>query len=397
MVFDDIIIGSGLTGLAVAIGLPTRRKTLVLGGPVDGRLVEYPQIKGVPCQYLGQGGLGNFWHGVIPTPAANPAGHIDQSDFVTLFAEFYPKAARYQDLEAPALFVPRHPIRPLPHWGRLLKSRDLTIEPAMVSTVELEGSGAVVVAEGRRYRAQRVWCCGGALGSPHILARSFGDDLLTGFASDHVIVSLGLISHDSGVTPQVYHGPEGYLIKTIETGDVEALLTVRPARFGFAILDGGIERRALFGLPTKSILGRLAKAPDPGLISEALFNKFGLFPKAAQFNVYAQLRVRDAYKIEHEIAPISVRTDVIREVTDRTREVACMLLPDLKPSRRPDLYIPGIHLHRTVDLSIAQSYGIGTRNSPLRLVDASVLNEIGSAHHSFGMMVSAWKDARNTE
>ncbi|MEQ8738796.1 MAG: hypothetical protein RID59_09575 [Hoeflea sp.] len=397
MVFDDIIIGSGLSALAVALGLPQRRRILVFAGPVDGRLVEYAHIRGVPCQYLGHGGLGNYWHGVIPSPAAVAANHADGRDFAALFAKFYPDAAKQLDPDAPALFVPRSPIRPRPHWNRLLKSRDMTIVPAMVSAVEFAGTGASVEADGRRYRAQRVWCCAGALGTARLLTHSFGESLSTGFVSDHVIISLGLVLREAGTAPVVRRGADGYVMKPLRNGEIDALLVSRPARFGFARLDGGIERRAIFGLPTKSILGRLMKAPDPGLVSEALFNKFGLFPKAARYNLYAQLRVRDAYTLEPSAERITARPEVIYEATDRVREAAASLVPSLEPSRRPDLYIPGIHLHRTIDQGAAQAAGIGVADSPLRLSDASVLDEIGSAHHSFGMMVSSWNDARTAE
>ena len=397
MVFDDIIIGSGLSALAVAIGLPTGRRILVHTGPTEGRLIEYPQMDGVPCQYLGHGGLGNYWHGVIPYPGVQGGDNESQPDFASLFAEFYPAAARQLAKSAPALFIPRSPIRPRLHWERLLKSRDLTIKPAIVSRVDLAGAGAAVTADGQRYEARRVWCCAGALETPRLLTRSFGAVLSTGHVSDHVIISLGLARRDAGIRPQLCRGPEGYFMKPVDSPDRDLLLTARPARFGFARLDGGIERRAVFGLPTKSILQRLLQAPDPGLVSEALFNKFGLFPIATLYNLYAQLRVRDCYTLEVSTAKIAVRPEIVRQATDRARQIVGNLMPQLEPSRRPELYIPGIHLHRTIDLKAAQASGIGSATSPVRIADASVLDDIGGAHHSFGMMVSSWKAARTTE
>lgn len=396
MVFDDIIIGSGLSALAVAMGLPTGRSILVFGGPEVGILLNYPQTNSVPCQYLGYGGLGNYWHGVIPCIREDISNNERWQDFRSLFAEFYPVAARYLTNTAPALFIPRSPIRPKAHWERLLKSRKLTMIPAVVSRVELAGAGAAVEAGGQRYEARRVWCCAGALETPRLLTRSFGAALSTGHVSDHVIISLGLARSDARIIPQLRRGLEGYFMKPVDSPDRDLLLTARPARFGFASLDGGIERRAVFGLPTKSILRRLMKAPDPGLVSEALFNKLGLFPNAMRYNLYAQLWVRDAYTLKVSAAEITVRPEIIRQATDRVRDIVRKLLPQLEPSLRPELYIPGIHLHRTIDLEAAQASGIGSTTSPVQLADASILDNIGGAHHSFGMMVSAWKVARTT-
>lgn len=396
MVFDDIIIGSGLSALAVAMGLPKGRRVLVFTGPAEGKLVNYPETKGVPCQYLGHGGLGNYWHGVIPFLGRDIADGSSRQDFVTLLGEFYPTVAQELTTVEPALFVPRSPIRPQPQWARLQQKRDLTLCSGSVSVITLSGTGAVVEVEGQRHEGRRVWCCAGALQTPGILARSFGSNLATGFVSDHVIVSLGLIQRTDEITPQIRRGAGGYWLKPIDSPDRDILLTARPARFSFSRLDSGIERRAIFGLPTKSVLGRLLKGPDPGLLSEALFNKFGLFPQAAAYNVYAQVRARDAYVLDKMTAGLSVRSEIIRKATDGAREVVSKLLPMMEQSRRPELYIPGIHLHRTVDVEAARSSGILSDTSALQVADASTLDDVGGAHHSFGMMVSAWQRARMT-
>ncbi|WP_340159492.1 hypothetical protein [uncultured Hoeflea sp.] len=396
MVFDDIIIGSGLSALAVAIGLPRGRRILVLAGPAEGRLIEYPQARGVPCQYLGHGGLGNYWHGVIPFLGDQSVESSSREDFKALLAEFYPAAAADLSVTEPALFIPRAPIRPQPHWAGLQQSRNLTLTPGSASLITLQDNGAVVEAEGERHEGRRVWCCAGALETPRLLARSLGEAMATGFVSDHVIVSLGLAPRTQEIVPNVRRGGDGYWLKPMTCPERDILMTARPARFSFARLDSGIERRAVFGLPTRSILGRLMKAPDPGLISEALFNKFGLFPQAAAYNIYAQLRVRDAYALDVANAHFTVRQEAILEATDNARQIAAKSLPGMQPSRRRELYIPGIHLHRTVDKQAALSAGILSETSPLQIADASILDDIGGAHHSFGMMLSAWKRARNT-
>ncbi|MBP8235290.1 MAG: hypothetical protein KAY22_23620, partial [Rhizorhabdus sp.] len=65
--YDDIVIGSGLTALGTVLGLPAARRVLVIAGPQDGQLSHYQAGRPAPSSYLGFGGLGRYWHGVIPT------------------------------------------------------------------------------------------------------------------------------------------------------------------------------------------------------------------------------------------------------------------------------------------------------------------------------------------
>jgi hypothetical protein len=85
--------------------------------------------------------------------------------------------------------------------------------------------------------------------------------------------------------------------------------------------------------------------------------------------------------------PLAARVQNIRRATDAAR--AAQPFADLKPSQRPELYIPGIHLHHSLDLVALRRDGINVEGSPLQVVDASILDEIGPNHHSFAMMLAS--------
>src|ERR1700712_2767586 len=94
MYYDDIVIGSGLSALAVTMGLlalPGRR-VAVLCGPVAGSFRYYDERAAVPCAYAGHGGLGSFWHGVIPTSLGRSGDKGQDQAFAELFSHFYPRA-----------------------------------------------------------------------------------------------------------------------------------------------------------------------------------------------------------------------------------------------------------------------------------------------------------------
>ena len=87
--FEDIVIGSGLAALGAAIGLEGSRSVLVLGGPAQGQFSHYDGRATVPSSYLGDGGLGNDWHGVIPTGWCNAYDPRDDEAYAALFRRFY--------------------------------------------------------------------------------------------------------------------------------------------------------------------------------------------------------------------------------------------------------------------------------------------------------------------
>src|SRR5690606_25683640 len=119
--------GSGLTALAIAIAI-RRKKVLVIAGEPHVSLTYYDPLSGIPSSNYGMGGLGSFWHGVIPTGHLDAIEGVAAKDFCEIFHFFYPGTDVDRRLHAPWLFVPYSPIRPNKHWGRLLKSDGTQIE-----------------------------------------------------------------------------------------------------------------------------------------------------------------------------------------------------------------------------------------------------------------------------
>lgn len=397
MDFDHIIIGSGLSALAVAAGLGGKRRILVLQGGSENTTFHYENAPAVPASHGGAGGLGNFWHGVIPTGKSAALPGVSDSDFAALFERFYPAANIREKLGKPLLFVPGNPIRPGVEWTRLNAERETKVSflPHDARRIRLLGGDVTVETLHGGHKAQVVWLCAGALGTPLLAAASFGPGLARASADDHVISYLGMAGASAGRTDIAPRAErvEGGMWLTYRLHEAsQSLVTFRPARFDFAELDRGFEKRAVFGLPAKTIIGRLLKGPSAGLISEALFNKFGLFPKAGAYSAYAQTLVKNAYALNLETAALSANHKQIRAATDLARGMAG--IEGLQASRRPDLFLPGIHLHNTIDMAAAASAGLGGPQSPVQFADASVLADIGPEHHSFKMMVAAFAKAK---
>ena len=69
--------------------------------------------------------------------------------------------------------------------------------------------------------------------------------------------------------------------------------------------------------------------------------------------------------------------------------------PGANLSQREDLYIPGIHLHHSLNLDALSRLGLDASDSPVQVVDPSALGHIGPGHHSFKAMCLAYSKARH--
>lgn len=157
MDFDDIVIGSGLAALGTVMGLGAQRRVLVLGGPREGRFSHYDERQTVPSAFLGEGGLGNDWHGVIPTGWNRNFAAGRDADFTAMFEHFYPGSRVAQRLGQPWLFVPWKPIRPRAGFDALQRARGdhLVLRAELASTFRVQSNGVAVDSLGLPLRRRK--------------------------------------------------------------------------------------------------------------------------------------------------------------------------------------------------------------------------------------------------
>lgn len=397
MEFDHIIIGSGLSALATAMGLPRKARTLVLTGGTKGGMTYYDGASRVPSTFIGLGGLGEYWHGVVPMGFRNNFANASTTDFIEFFSQFYPHTDIAQRIGKPWLFVPYRAIRPDKYWRGLLQERDrLQIRAMRATLLEDQSDRIHVAAEGESFTCKFAWLAAGALHTPRLLATSFDASLARQTADDHAIIYLGLVDQSKTykhIVPRPHRDRGGMWLPLRYSDTPEALLTTRPARFDFKTLDSGIKRRTLFGLPTGNAVVRLLTRPSPGLVAEAFFNKFGLFPRSRFQSAYAQFPVMNAYGFNSGTAELTPRNNLIVAAAQALR--SSLAIDGLLPSRQTELFIPGIHLHNTVRREALDAANIDVPNSRILIADASTLTNIGPDHHSFKMMLSSFLRARS--
>lgn len=388
MVFDDIVIGSGLSALGTIMGLGPERDILILAGPDVGSFAYYDERRVVPCSYHGNGGLGNDWHGVIPLSMRANFSNVTIEQFCELFTRFYPNTPLVPRLGQAQLFVPWKAIRPkreLPALNAAYRGRLLIRAQSALRFKRGNQSVTVSTLDGVHYQGRRLWIAAGTLHTPSILERSLGRSVSRGLVSDHAVSYVGQIRHEPA--PVVSHTRDGIFFPARYEQSGRTLYTLRPARFAFRQLDHGIEQRAVFGLPTGSAVAKIMRRMSPGLLAEALYNRAGLFPAADIHSVYAQTAVPDAYEhVEGEL-PLRARSATIQGAVRHAQE--CAPFSDLIGSQRRDLFIPGIHLHDSIDSEKLKGSEINEPGAPVQIVDASVITDIGPDHHSFKIMLNA--------
>lgn len=395
MVFDDVIIGSGLSALGTVMGLDRERRVLVLAGAAAGAFAYYDARRVVPCAYQGLGGLGNNWHGVIPLGLRSNFGGATQAGFAQYLAEFYPHTKLDASLPQSRLFVPWRPIRPARELARLQSQSagHLSLRTQAAAKFHWQDAGITVrTADGSQYQSRRLWIAAGVLHTPQLLEQSLGRSCARNLVSDHVLSYAGQLRGQPA--PKVTRTRDGLLFPAHYPATGQSLYTLRPARFAFRKLDFGIEQRVVFGMPTGNAVARIMRRMSPGLLAEALYNRAGLFPSAEIQSLYAQTPVPDAYVLGSGALPLQVRMDAIAGAMTRAREQAPF--DGLLQSRRHEFYIPGIHLHHSVHVPAVQALGINQPDSPIQIVDASVIEDIGPEHHSFKLMLLARDRARGS-
>lgn len=391
---DDLIIGSGLAGLGVMLGLAQSRRSV--GVIVDDRAVirHYPETQ-TPAQYLGHGGLGEYWHGVIPLNPRYRPRHFDEAAWTQLLQRFYPSARLGRRR---GLFVPKAPIRAANQFDMLLAERPtaridghaIRITPGATSTV-------VTLEDGRAIETGRCWLAAGTIGTTNLLMASGLIARVPRAVSDHVIGYVGHVQRSPDTTQyfEDFARVSGGTVMPSRFDETRNyLFTLRPARFDFATRDAGIAKRAVFGQPARRAVSGVVRSLSPGLVSEALFNKFGLFRLSQRYSVYFQSVIEGALTVDIDgqlARPMNFAVEPTVEGGIRKCPFS-----NLDQTHLTDLFIPGIHLHGTISAEEEQQFGGDSPNATIQLVDAATLRTIGPEHHSFAMMARAFAMAEST-
>ena len=398
MFYDDLVIGSGLTALSVVMGLDESKRVLVLGGRQSTTLIYYPKNGNIPFLNLASGGLGNFWHGVIPLFDNVYFQNYQKDRKVNFLRKFYTKII-FSDSELKnGIFVPYFPIRPRKHFKKILaKNRNLEYFNTEADKFQVIGNKIVVDSGGRKFFCKRLWIAAGTLCTARLLECSGFQSLTNKHLSDHFIIYLGQIRKNELSCDKIIkikQNKYGYSFIPFLRND-SILVTARPAFFDYKKLDYGISQRQVFGLPTGSMITKLLKTSSPGLICESIFNKTGQLSNANLYNIYAQVNVKNSFTRTNKTFELKQNTEVIKNQLINISH--SIITPDFVPTQLSENFFPAIHLHGSVDKDNAiEKLNINNSDSNIYIVDPSIAADLGPEHHIFKFMQNAYQMSKNS-
>jgi len=289
---DAIVIGSGLTALAASASLAQKPRLRMKVISTDTRNVSRPFLFGLPTYTRSEelGGLGRYWHNVV---ALENYAAADRPLLCSLIHDYY-GADVTEFVGKPYNFVPRITLRPNRKFNQArLRSHLIT---GKVSRIDLErGQVRVSLESGTRYSAKKVFLAAGCFSSADILVRS-GLAKYSSSVSDHLNGYVGTISADDlpryKRMPGPYRMRGGFVDSFLHDHRLNANLTFRPARGALVGADVN-QLKGIYSNSTFAIFKRLLRSGSASLILEALYNRYGIFPKSNHYNVFIQVPFPD--------------------------------------------------------------------------------------------------------
>jgi hypothetical protein len=390
--YEEIVIGSGLTATGYVMGAIEKGKKILvisdLQSSSKSNINYYPHIK-TPLYTDEHGGLGNYWHGVIPLDIYTES---ELATFESFLNKFYPRVNLSGKIES-RHFVPYCPIRPKSIFNKYIKNSSIEVKFERVIKIDFDGSKWIIMTEKSILCAFKLTISAGAIGTARILYRSpIFKFSRFGFFSDHVIFFAGQVK-SSNYDQQMLRSRSGIFPKifSINKFNADIKFILRPAAFDFKLLGGNLKARNVFANSGIKLYTKLFENRSLGLINEAVYNKFGISLNTDISNIYMQVPIINSYSLDRESGSIKCIESTIKKSLEIHTKFLKENLQDFVAQSHQNSWFPGIHLFRSIDyfeLETVKSFA-----SSLKIVDSTVIQDIGYQHHTFKLMFDAYKTA----
>lgn len=272
-----VLVGSGAIGGMLAEYLGWDGLVIVADG--EGGAVTRDS-DGVPLMGDGPGGLASLWHNVI---SLRESLAIDYELTSRLMRQFFGIRRELSEM-ADWNFVPYVPFRP-----KIRRYRRLLRDP-LTRIIDAGTHLELRLQSGVRVKSRCAVLSAGFFRSLELLEASGLIKRVTSF-NNHVVGYGGVIEGGQVATPLVRHSPAGVFFRELcHSSDLS--ITARPSRFGFSARTASRHQTIYTSTNVGRIIANIVMSGSMGLVSEALFNRFGLFPSARQYNLWVQRRVQ---------------------------------------------------------------------------------------------------------
>lgn len=375
MLYDHIVIGSGITALGILRALESKNIA-----PRDVRIIcddrntraNYPGSKQL-LQEFALGGNGKYWHGVVPL--------FDVPGSESEFFDFMESIFKVSLSTNESIFVPRR-VQPLVTNQSFNIWLDSCVK-GHAKSIDYDGENFSISLGDKVLRSRRLYIAAGTYGANTLLRNSFFRKFCLSDCSDHICGTLGLITRNGlhELLERNFRSDFNNAGYTIPVKNTEyGLLTFRPAYFEMRGLNSAHLLGPTYSHRKTEMLKKLLSKRSFGKIAEAAALKTGLFYRSQFYSVHFQRNCRSALNFD-ENNSISISETVINDVI----ELFANNQLDLSMKFEPNHYF-GTHLHGSISNNINDI-------APDRLIvfGPATSNGIGNLHHTFFEYYKAFK------
>ncbi|MAJ37335.1 MAG: hypothetical protein CMC19_05315 [Flavobacteriaceae bacterium] len=293
------IIGSGMAALGVSEALDQQNKiyhTRLIHAKTS--KIKYHELSSPEksIESIENGGNSNLWHSVI-------SNFLDQDDnfatFRWFFENLYPNSIK--NLQQPSFsFIPIFPIRPLKKLTTKKKKLNNLIDDTIIYIEKNETAKILIHGIKSSYTTENLYLCTGSISSLKLLSDSGFIKTYESTISDHLVGYFGQFRGPLR-NKQIIRTLNGHFKKfhEIKLNNRSLYVTLRPANFDFKDITKANEFRNFFGRSSKSIYISLLSKINPGLVLEALYNKFGIeFNLSGVYNIVGHIESKNTVSIK---------------------------------------------------------------------------------------------------
>jgi hypothetical protein len=379
-IFDVLIIGSGPTAYGVLAGTNIAQAVgIVSHGKGDG---YFKDTLGDHSHAFRFGGGLDSWHGVSSLQLFKT--HFPKELLLSLdfFCETYGENSdSINHLLNDGIYIPSKKVSSK-SLVNLIKKRNCDFVVDEVVSIESVGLLTKLVCKNTALIAKKVIVCAGAIGTMELLVRSNLGTKKTSIGN-HINGYCKYNVKTSRQDREVFRGVNGH-IKKVETGSVNDKMFIiypRPSTLDFRNSKNLEKYKSTYSRKEKEVYTRVLKSFSPGLLIEAVYNRYGYWLAGDFANNYFQIESEGVYELNDE-NKVEVNSNKLSKVID-----------DLRSDNRfadvtIDSIVSGIHFYNTLipEDSVGKVSNQKDWRKSILIADSSVLTSIGGAHHTFSLM-----------
>ncbi len=379
-IFDVLIVGSGPTAFGALAGTGTNQSVAIVShGKGD---AYFKDSLGDNSHVFRFGGGLDSWHGVSSLELFKKHFPKDLKLATKFFCETYKESdVLVNHLLNDGIYIPSNKVSSKTLVD-LIERRDCSFIVDEVIRVDRVGSLSKLVCRNTKLMAKKVIVCAGAVGTMRLLVAS---NLATKRNSigNHVNGYCRYNQKTSRQERKVFRGANGH-VKIVLSGDIKGknfIIYSRPSFFDFRNSNILEKYKSTYSRKEKEIYGLILKSFSPGLLVEAIYNRYGYWLGSGAANNYFQMESEGIYELSDE-NKLNVNSKNLNTFVDNLRSDE--RFADVTASS----IVSGIHFYNTLvpDDSVGSVFKQNDWEKTVLIGDSSVLTSIGGAHHTFSIM-----------